>query len=239
MNTFVRVAGITIASVLVVAGTVWAAQMPGTLWTAPTKPFPDQSDIAVPIDTGNIQQDRGGTVDFSKSTVTTTLRLGYDQSIQGDTVLNIIRSSLRITDTNSGIVFPDDTYQISAGKFQNAKLCRVIIQEYFNDPAVGTSLPIYDTIPARDLWTVSDCISYGKSIGPGYPVLIGCEYPTNSAFGAPTAAGYYDKATLPQNCGWDASPPPPPPAGARTLPSGTGCYFRTPDTYKGARCQTP
>lgn len=232
MNKFVRVAGITVASILVVAGTVWAqAWVPQTVfqWKAPQQPFPNMSEITVPIDTGDVKQDRGGQIDFSKSS-STAYSLQFGDMKGGISVANggqlpISGNLSFVSGTQSGIFFTDGSYQISAGISQAGKLCRVVIKPF--DPGNGDTVPpsgpVYDTIPARDSWLAADCVKYASdTVPPGsgytYPALLGCAYPGGlTAFGAPTAAGYWDATTLPNNCGWN---PPPPPAAKTGVPPG-------------------
>ncbi len=256
MNKFVRVAGIAVASVLVVAGTVWAqaglpAGLPaGSQWKPPQGTFPNMSEITVPIDTGDISQDRGGTIDFSKSSSTSYSLKFPDLKggiiVAGAGQLPISGNLSFVTGTQSGIVFTDGSYQTSSGKFQSAKFCRVVIQPY--NPGNGYDVmptgPVYDTVPARDSWKVSDCINYAKDMVPAgsgytYPVMIGCEYPSGFGFGAPSAAGYYDPTTLPMNCGWDVPPPPPPPVGTPLPPDKPTCYFRQNLHFFSTYCNIP
>lgn len=239
MNKIVRVGITTVAFALVVAGTVWA-QTPGfpqvSKWKAPTCAFPDQCGIAEPINTGNSPQDRGGTIDFSKSSSTSAFQFGAGQAISvlGGGMLHLTGGDLGIetgdivfssTTATHGIKFSDSSYQVTAGISQAGKLCRVVIQPFVAGDGINTnnSGPVYDTIPARDSWLVADCIKYASdTVPPGsgytYPALIGCAYPGGlTAFGAPTAAGYWDVTTLPNNCGWN---PPPPPAAKTGVPPG-------------------
>ncbi len=178
-------------------------------WTAPTAAFPNLGGVTAPLDEGDTAQNRGGAIDFSKSTKLGVLVLGQNQgiSLPSGGVLSILGGGLKLPTAGTGITFPDGTTQTTAstgGGASLGKVCNMI-------SAAGN-----DLVNVPDGWQSPNCLSLSSAVG-GTNFQLGCLLSdgTNS-FGA---VGGGNPAN---NCGWSSS-------------CGTGPYY----PYAPAGCLAP
>lgn len=198
MNRILKTAVITLASVLVVAGTVWAQSSGFRMPDPVTEIFPNQK-IEVPINTGSVAQDRKGIINFSSSTENYPLKFGTNQGISvgdgsGQLTLN---GDLKFPQASlNGIVFSDNTIQTSAayGKYKYGKFCSVVGPGW------------RDSFVAPDDFTIAACQKYAADTSATNGWGLGCMTPSGVVFGPGGAV------PPTPNCGWPIPPRTPPPA---------------------------
>lgn len=217
MNRLLRVAGVTLVSILAVAGTVWAVQTPSGFRTPDpvTEVFPNQK-IEVPINTGSVAQDRKGAIDFSASTDAYPLVFSTNQGIDVGGGQLVMNGDLQFTATAAkpnGIVFSDGTEQKTAayGRYKYGKFCSVVGPGW------------RDSFVAPDDFTIAACQKYAVDTSGTNSWAVACMTSTGVRWGP--AEGVPPTP----NCGWDYHPPVPPPGPAcPTYNQKTNTWFLCP-----------
>ncbi len=208
MNRFVRIAGVSLVSVLIVAGTVWA-ESGGFRGPDPvTEVFPNQK-IEVPINTGSARQTRKGAIDFSSSTDAYPLVFSTNQGIDVGGGQFVMNGDLQFTTTvttdpvtkavtskPNGVLFSDGTNQITAayGRYKYGKFCSVVGPGW------------RDSFVAPDDFTIAACQKYAADTSATNGWSLGCMTANGVVLGAGGSA-----VPVP-NCGWPVPPVRPPPS---------------------------